>query len=127
MGIPPKDISRIPGLAQAMREQHRAEPPASQPGKYRNKITVVDGIKFHSTKEATRYSELKLLQAAGEVTRFHRQVIFDLAGVTYRCDFMVIYPDGRIDYEDSKGARTAMFIAKKKQVREIYGVEIIEN
>ena len=127
MGIPPKDISRIPGLAQAMREQSRGEPPAPQPGKYRNTITVVDGIKFHSKKEATRYGELKLLQAAGEITRFHRQVIFDLAGVTYKCDFMVIYPDGRIEYLDVKGVRTAMFIAKKKQVKEIYGVEIVEN
>ena len=39
--------------------------------KYKNVWTTVDGIKFQSKAEARRYSQLKLLEKAGEV--------FDLA------------------------------------------------
>ena len=35
--------------------------------KYKNKITEINGIKFHSKKEANRYMELKLLQKAGKI------------------------------------------------------------
>ena len=35
--------------------------------KYNARKTVVDGIKFDSKKEAARYSELKLMEKAGEI------------------------------------------------------------
>lgn len=46
--------------------------------KYGAKPTVVDGIRFHSQAEARRYSELKLLEKAGEVKRVEVQPRFDL-------------------------------------------------
>ncbi len=44
--------------------------------KYRNTKTIVDGIEFDFRKEAARYKELKLLEAAGEISNLERQVLF---------------------------------------------------
>ena len=41
--------------------------------KYRNVKTEVDGILFASKKEARRYSELKLLERAGEIAHLELQ------------------------------------------------------
>jgi hypothetical protein len=95
--------------------------------KYRATATKVDGIRFPSKKEANRYCNLKLLVKAGKVVRFHRQVIFDLpGGVKYLCDFMVIWANGEITYEDAKGFRTPVYRMKFKQVADLFGVTIRE-
>lgn len=95
--------------------------------KFNAKQTILDGIKFQSKKEADRYSELKLLQKAGEVVFFLRQVPFHLPGqVTYRCDFQVFWANGTITFEDPKGRKTELYVAKKKIVEALYPVEIIE-
>ena len=100
---------------------------APKKNKYKARKTCVDGFKFDSEKEAKYYCELKIRVKAGEVLRFHRQPIFDLpGGITYRPDFLVIYPNGGLEYIDCKGYRTKDFIRNKKQVKEIYGVDIIE-
>ena len=44
--------------------------------KYRNKPTVVDGIRFDSLKESRRYQELKLLEKAGEILDLELQPRF---------------------------------------------------
>jgi len=46
--------------------------------KYGNIKTMLDGIEFHSKGEARRWAELKLLEAAGEITKLQRQVDFNL-------------------------------------------------
>ena len=46
--------------------------------KYKNKITEVDGIKFHSKKEADRYIELKLLQKAKKIKFLELQPVIPL-------------------------------------------------
>ena len=46
--------------------------------KYHNQETVVDGIKFDSKLEATRYCQLKILQRAGEIKNLQRQVPYVL-------------------------------------------------
>ena len=48
-----------------------------------NKKTVVDGIEFDSAKEARRYSELKLLQQAGEISELELQRVFELIPAQY--------------------------------------------
>lgn len=63
--------------------------------KYRNVKTEVDGIKFDSKKEAARYSELKLLEKAGEISDLELQTRFpmEIGGVlvcTYVADFTYI-------------------------------------
>ena len=46
--------------------------------KYGAKPKFIDGIRFASTKEAQRYSELKLLVLANEITHLELQPRFDL-------------------------------------------------
>lgn len=41
--------------------------PQERRSKYHAKPTTVDGIVFHSAKEARRYAELKLLEKAGQI------------------------------------------------------------
>lgn len=89
--------------------------------------TKVDGIKFPSKREARRYEALKQLQRSGLVTFFLRQVPFHLPGeVKYVADFLVFNADGTVDIEDTKGMKTAVYIAKKKMVEAIYPITIKE-
>jgi len=86
-----------------------------------------DGFKFASKKECKRYSELKLLQKAGEVAFFQMQTPFHLpAGVKYVLDFQVYWANGDITFEDVKGVKTPMYILKKKQVEALYPIKITE-
>lgn len=95
--------------------------------KYNARKTVVDNIVFPSMREARRYSDLKNLKLAGLVSHFLRQVPFYLpGGVTYRLDFLVFWTDGNITYEDTKGFKTPLYIAKKKMVEDLYPIKITE-
>jgi hypothetical protein len=93
--------------------------------KYRNKKTVIDDIEFDSKKEADRYCQLKLMKRAGQIIDFELQPrfvllpAFDKNGIHYRpivyiADFKVIYLDGHIEIEDTKGIKTKEFILKQK-------------
>lgn len=109
--------------------------------KYRNKITEVDGIKFHSKKEAKRWGELRMLVKAGEIRGLRRQVKFDLEvnGMkvcSYVADFLYkeVYPSesGSPCYsediiEDCKGFKTPEYNLKKKLMRAIHNIEIRET
>lgn len=93
--------------------------------KYRAKPLFIDGIRFASTKEGKFYSELKLLQRAGEIKYFLMQIPFRLPGSTkYLCDFQIFNNDGSIRYVDIKGCCTQVFIIKKRQVEDLYPVKI---
>ena len=86
-----------------------------------------DGIKFPSKKEAKRYLQLKQLQALGEIVFFLRQVPFYLSGgVKYVCDFQIFWTDGSVTFEDVKGMKTSIYIAKKKMVEATYPIQITE-
>lgn len=88
---------------------------------------TVNSITFDSAAEMRWYLQLVNAQAGGAVLYFLRQVPFHLPGNTrYTADFMVVYADGRIEYQDVKGARTAAFIRSKKQVEAIYPIQIRE-
>lgn len=120
--------------------------------KYHSKKTVVDGIEFHSKKEANRWKELLLLERAGVISNLRRQVLFELIpayyeeyeryspktgkrlqngrkcverGVMYVADF-VYMKDGKNVVEDTKGVRTTDYIIKRKLMRHIHGVSITE-
>lgn len=93
--------------------------------KFRAQPTEVDDKRFDSKLEARYYHTLKLRQKVGEVLFFHRQVSFDLpGGVRYVCDFQVFLSDGTVEYIDTKGRDTQASINKRKQVEELYPVEI---
>ncbi len=100
------------GIASPLRSKFRAEP------------THKDGIRFASKLEARHYEILKLLKAAGEIRYFLRQVVFHLPGeVRHIVDWMVVVDSPPI-FLDSKGSDLPMGRLKRKQVRELYGVEI---
>ena len=98
--------------------------------------TKVDGITFHSKKEAARYLELKMLQKGKKIEFLKLQPKFpiDFNGVkicTYIADFSYRDRDtGAIIYEDVKSPATAklpMYRLKKKLVKARYGIDIKET
>jgi len=60
------------------RDYQRIVKASPRPLKYRNKPTVVDGIRFDSKFEATVYGQLVMRQKAGEIRNLKRQVRFPL-------------------------------------------------
>jgi hypothetical protein len=115
--------------------------------KYHSKKTVVDGIEFHSKKEANRWKELLLLERAGVISNLKRQVKFQLIPAQYRpvfdkktrkwkdrcverecsyfADFTYIDDRGLI-VEDVKSpaTKTKDFVIKRKLMLWIHGIEI---
>ena len=121
--------------------------------KYKNTKTIVDGIEFDSRKEAARYKELKLLEAAGEISNLEMQVKFvliptqrepDFVGVrggikkgkviekecSYLADFVYIR-DEHVIVEDVKGYKNGsaynIFKIKRKLMLYLYGIKIVET
>ena len=89
--------------------------------KYNAKATVVDGYRFDSKKEATRYVRNKILLSNGEMIMQLRQTPFHLPdGVIYRLDFMEFYSDGKILFIDVKGRDTQMSKLKRGMVESLY-------
>ncbi len=99
--------------------------------KYSAIATEIDGHRFPSRAEARRYSELRMLEKAGEIEGLELQPKFPLivngekVG-TYIADFR--YRMGKSKtievIEDVKGVATPVFKLKQKMVRAQYGIEI---
>lgn len=99
--------------------------------KYGNRKTEVDGRLFDSKREANRYSELLLLEKAGEISDLVCQAPFDVVVNNkhicyYKADFQYITKEGETVVEDVKGVRTDVFILKKKLVEALYDITIVE-
>lgn len=115
---------------------HARQAVPAKRGKYGATKTTVDGITFDSKREAARYSQLKLMQQAGEICGLTLQPKFPLLvnGVKigeYRADFSYSAgprsgAKGRAGVEDVKGFKTAMYRWKKKHVEAQYGIQIQE-
>lgn len=103
--------------------------------KYRNKVTTIGDRRFASRREAARYTQLKLLEANGELRDLLCQVPFrlDINGkhiCRYVADF--VYVELRKGVwsevvEDVKGFRTAIYKLKKKLMLAIHGIEVRET
>lgn len=121
--------------------------------KYNNKKITIDGIKFDSKKEATRYKELKILEKAGIIHDLKRQVKYVLIPAqygrtdevyikgnnkgkpkkgqlierecAYYADFVYVQ-DGETIVEDTKGMRTPEYIIKRKLMLYIHKIKIKE-
>lgn len=117
-----------------MSRAHRARRDTS---KYRAKPTVVDGIRFHSQKEARRYQALRMLLRAGEIQDLRLQPEFPLCPWMsdhsdirvigkYRGDFAYETRAGEVVVEDVKGFKTPLYRWKKKHVEAQYGITIRE-
>ena len=102
--------------------------------KYHASKTEIDGIRFDSRKEAARYSELKLLERAGEIRDLQLQVPFELIpkqegerACTYVADFVYhIAGTGEMVVEDAKGMRTDVYKIKRKLMLWRHGIKISE-
>lgn len=86
---------------------------------------------FHSRREGVRWSELKLLERAGEIRQLRCQVPFHLSVngqlvCKYVADFVYIDEDGQEVVEDVKGVATEVYRLKKKLMRAVHGVDIRE-
>jgi hypothetical protein len=98
-------------------------------------MRTVDGILFDSAKEAKRYSELSLLQRAGEIHSFFYEkedLVFLLyvnqqLVAKYEADFRYFAKGAtRETVEDCKGFQTPVYKLKKKLMLAIHGIEIKE-
>lgn len=104
--------------------------------KYKNIKTEVDGIMFDSKKEAKRYGELKLLEKAGAIRglKLQPKLPIEVNGIkvcTYIGDFEYIdtSKDQVVIIEDVKSTatKTRIYSLKKKLVKAVYGIEILET
>lgn len=94
--------------------------------------TIVDGIVFDSKKESLRYKDLVLLQRSGEITGLQLQKEFAIVVngykiCKYKCDFA--YRDSKGDQitEDCKGFRTPEYILKRKLMKAVHNIDILET
>ena len=117
--------------------------------KYNAKKVLLDGILFDSQHEADRYTELKLMLRAGEITDLKRQVKYVLipakrepdtigprGGVKkgkiieretyYKADFVYKTRDGTEIVEDAKGYREKSYKLKRKLMLQVHGIRIKE-
>lgn len=107
--------------------------------KYRNKITELDGIKFHSRKESVRYSELKMYEKGGLIKDLRLQVKYELIpkleingknerAIKYVADFVYIDTvHGNEVVEDVKGFRDKVYSIKYRLMKLIHGIDIKET
>lgn len=94
--------------------------------KYHNKKVNINGVKFDSKLEATRYTELKLLERKGLIKDLVLQPSYELIPTfkknnkTYRkasyvADFSYYDNElGKIIVEDTKGFKTPVYELKRK-------------
>lgn len=100
--------------------------------KYGNRKTEVDGFIFDSKKEAQRYQQLKLMEAAGEIVDIRMQVKYHCTVngkkvCTYIADFeYTTTKDLKVHTEDVKGYKTKEYKLKKKLVEALFNIEIEE-
>ena len=105
------------------------------------KVRTPAGQVFDSKRELARYTDLKLLEAAGRISGLRRQVKYELIPaqkdlktgkvierpVTYKADF--VYTDvstGREIVEDAKGVRTREYVIKRKLMLYNNGIQVRE-
>jgi hypothetical protein len=115
-------------------EQINTRKPEQKPAKrtkHNNvKVETEDGV-FDSKKEYKRYKELRILLKAGEIGFLAKQVQFELNeggthSLIYIADFVYTTKEGKQVVEDVKGMRTAVYKKKRKLMKEIHGIEIVE-
>lgn len=100
-------------------------------GKYNAVAVKTDEGRFDSKMEYRRYLDLTMMERAGVISNLRRQVKYPIVidGVlvcTYVADFVYLQ-DGQEVVEDSKGYRTPEYRQKKRLMKEVMGIEILET
>lgn len=103
--------------------------------KFGAKKTEYKNRTYDSAAEAKRAYELDALTRTGEIISVEYQPVYDIVingelVCKYKADFRIHYTDGRVVVEDVKGYKGgsayAIFRIKKKLVKAVHGVDIIE-
>lgn len=105
--------------------------------KYHSRKVQRDGRTFDSLHEAARYTELRILERAGIISRLKCQVPFELIPAQYEkgkcversCKYVAdftYWEGGKFIVEDAKGVRTDVYRIKKKAMLYKYGIRIRE-
>ena len=101
--------------------------------KFGNTKTVVGGERFDSKAEARRWSELRLLEWAGEIFNLRRQVKYVLIPkqdgereCSYVADFVYDLPNADFEVEDVKGMKTPDYVIKRKLMLHVHGIRVRE-
>ncbi len=103
--------------------------------KKRNKYgavrTTIDGITFHSKKEAARYEVLRDMLRDGKITDLRLQVSHQITVNGFKvCRYISDFEyteDGKPIVEDVKGRITDVYRLKKKLMAACLGIEIRET
>ena len=123
--------------SQIKRLVHQRDNKPKQP-KYGNHKVVIDGEKVADSKhEYSRLCELKDLQRAGEIKDLQLQVKYQLIpsqkicgkterGVSYIADFVYWTKNDKFICEDAKGHRTDAYIIKRKMMKLIHNIDVVE-
>jgi hypothetical protein len=84
----------------------------ASPHKYKNRRSVVGGIKYDSKKEGRYAAELEIMRRAGEIREWSPKPRFTLFGqnghavCTHIPDFFVTLPDGSQEVHEVKSSVT---------------------
>lgn len=111
----------------------RDAPSGSKRNKYHARRVTVDGERFDSQAEYRRYQMLLLQERGGDIRNLKRQVRFDLVvnGVNigyYKADYEYdLITTGAHIVEDCKGVRTPVYRLKKKLMKALHGIDILET
>lgn len=106
-----------------------------KPGKYGNRRTEYNGRMFDSALEARTAKEFDLLKRAKDpkerVTDVQYQVRYNMVVnkqkiCAYVADFVVTYADGRKEVVDAKGVLTDVYKLKRKLMKALHGIDIVE-
>lgn len=120
------------------KDAQRSRSKAVARSKYGNHKVVVDGEKVADSKhEFNRLCELKVLQRAGEIKDLQLQVKYQLIpsqkicgkterGVSYVADFVYWTKNDLFICEDAKGHRTDAYIIKRKMMKLIHNIDVVE-
>ena len=88
-------------------------------------------MSFDSLKEGRRYRQLVLLERARDISDLEIQPKYDLivnrikVGF-YKADFRYI-KNGKVIVEDVKGVKTPVYNLKKRMIKAIYDIDILET
>lgn len=128
MNLSPSQIKRL---------LHQRDNKHKQP-KYGNHKVVIDGEKVADSKhEYRRLNDLIVLQRAGQIKDLQTQVRYKLIpsqkicgvkvrGTDYVADFVYWTNEGQFVCEDAKGHKTADYIIKRKLMKMIHNIDVVE-
>ena len=123
--------------AQIKRLAHKREAKPKKP-KYGNHKVIVDGEKVaDSQHEYRRLNELKTLERVGAIKDLQTQVRYNLIpsqkicgkterGVSYVADFVYWNENEQLVCEDAKGHKTTDYIIKRKLMKLIHNIDVVE-